>query len=66
MSELEKKNNLPNGGFPPIYLIDPKLKKEEEKNKNREFSEISSSFNIKDILNSRKTMSDTKKKLFDI
>jgi len=43
-------NDKPTGGFPPITLLNPKLKKEIEENKNREFSSVNMSVNIKDLL----------------
>ena len=46
---MEKTTKL--GGFPPIFLITPEFKKDVETNKNREFSSIPKSVNIKDILN---------------
>ena len=56
----------PNGGFPQIYIIDPKFKQEIEKNKNREFSELKNTINIKDILKSKLEIKQNKKPLFDI
>ena len=54
--------NKPSGGFPPIYILNHELKKEIEQNKNREFSSVDMSVNIKDVL---KAKSD-KKPLFEI
>jgi hypothetical protein len=48
-------NNLdkPNGGFPPIYLLE-KSKTSNDKKKNRLFHNKGNSINIVDILNSKK------------
>ncbi len=52
----------PTGGFPPIYILNPELKKEIEQNKNREFSSVNMSVNIKDVLKAK----SEKKPLFEI
>ncbi len=52
----------PSGGFPPIYLLNPELKKEIESNKNREFSSVDMSVNIKDLLKAK----SEKKPLFEL
>jgi hypothetical protein len=44
----------PNGGFPPIFIIDSKKEKESEKIKNRQISSNKSTISIKDILKSKK------------
>lgn len=48
-------SDVPNGGFPPIFIIDPK-DKETDINKNRELNPVKSSsvISIKDILKSKK------------
>lgn len=67
MSDINDNNkNFPNGGFPQIFIIDAKFKEQIEKNKNREFSELKTSINIKDILKSRLESKEIKKPLFDI
>lgn len=53
------------GGFPPIFLITPEFKKELESNKNREFSTLEKTVNIKDILN-MKSKKESDKSIFDI
>ena len=52
------------GGFPPIFLITPEFKKELETNKNREFSSLTKTVNIKDILNKKKN--NQEKSIFEI
>jgi hypothetical protein len=52
----------PTGGFPPILILNPELKKEIEQNKNREFSSVEMSVNIKDVLKAK----SEKKPLFEI
>jgi len=67
MSSDEKLNNMPSGGFPPIFIIDTKTKEIiVEKNKNREFAELKASVNIKDILKSKIESQQKDKPLFDI
>jgi hypothetical protein len=67
MSDMSDNNkNFPNGGFPQIFIIDTKFKEQIEKNKNREFSELKTSINIKDILKLRLESKEIKKPLFDI
>jgi hypothetical protein len=54
------------GGFPPIFLITPEFKKEIESNKNREFSSLTKTVNIKDILNINLKKKESEKSIFDI
>ncbi len=56
-------NNSKLGGFPPIFILTPEFKKESESNKNREFSSLDKTVNIKDILKKKK---DSEKSIFDI
>jgi hypothetical protein len=48
------KNDIPNGGFLPIYLCDDKEDVRKEDIKPREFTKSSISVSIKDILEKRK------------
>lgn len=66
MSLNEKNINYPNGGFPQIFIVDPKFKEEVSANKNREFAELKNTINIKDILKSKLEVKENKKPLFDI
>ncbi len=50
----EKKNDKPNGGFPPIYLCD-KAELEKENLEKREFTIKKQLISIKDILQMRKS-----------
>lgn len=59
-------NNTKLGGFPPIFLITPEFKKEQEVNKNREFTSLANTVNIKDILNIKIKKNDQDKSIFDI
>ena len=61
---MEKTSKL--GGFPPIFLITPEFKKELETNKNREFSSLPKSVNIKDILNIKTIKKESQNSIFDI
>lgn len=61
---MEKTSKL--GGFPPIFLITPEFKKEIETNKNREFSSLPKSVNIKDILNIKTIKKESQNSIFDI
>ena len=44
----------PTGGFPPIFLINPKKEAEMEKLKNRQLTANKTTVSIKDILKSKK------------
>ncbi len=52
-SEIGEKD-IPNGGFPPIYICNRVDIKKEEENKNREYSTHKTAVTIKQIMESRK------------
>ncbi|ARF09273.1 hypothetical protein Catovirus_2_222 [Catovirus CTV1] len=53
-NDQESDNDVPDGGFPPIYMCNSNKIISEEQNKNREYSVSKSAVSIKDILNKRR------------
>jgi len=48
-------SNIPNGGFPPLYICD-KQDKEDIENKNREYSKHKNAISIKQIMEKRRNI----------
>jgi hypothetical protein len=50
----EGDEDMPNGGFPPIFVCTKATVEKKEENKNREFSSKKTSLSIKDIMQKRR------------
>jgi hypothetical protein len=49
-----EQNDMPFGGFPPIFICDIKEIKQEEENKNREYNTHKNALTIKQIMEKRR------------
>lgn len=53
-AESDDNQNVPTGGFPPIYLCTKGELKKEEETKNREFATKKTAVNIRDIMQQKR------------